>query len=154
MASQLPWEHVHEQLEQARNYWVVTTRRSGAPHARPVWGLWRQNTFLFTVDPAAGTARNLSGNPKVGVHLESAENVVIVEGVAERLAEPAVTADADALLDMWARKYPGTPTDASIIKGRAVYLVRPSVVLAWTLERFPNDVTRWREPLPAKAGDG
>jgi hypothetical protein len=147
MTSEVPWGHVHEALEQARNYWVVTTRRSGAPHARPVWGLWWQNTFLFTVDPTTGTARNLGANPKIGVHLESAESVVILDGVAEQPAEP--TAIAGTLMDAWARKYPHAPRETRDIKDLAAYLVRPTVVRAWTLERYPNDITRWRAPLPA-----
>ena len=144
--TQVLWDHVHKELEDARNYWVVTTRQSGAPHARPLWGLWRQNAFYFSVNLGAGTARNLDDNPKVGVHLESGENVVIVDGVAERLV--GLGADAGVILEAWARKYPESPTDVKVLDGRAIYVVRPSVVRAWTLARYPDDVTRWREPLP------
>ncbi|WP_158879601.1 pyridoxamine 5'-phosphate oxidase family protein [Amycolatopsis anabasis] len=139
----LPWERVSEQLARARNYWVGTVGPRATPHSRPMWGLWWRDGFVFNTGPDAGTARNLAARPEVTVHLESAEHVVIVEGVADRIAEPAALPEAGELVGAWTAKYPETPADA-ITFDRAFFLVRPRAVLAWTLAGFPGDLTRWR----------
>jgi hypothetical protein len=35
----LSWEFVREKMANDQNYWVVTTRPDGRPHARPTWGV-------------------------------------------------------------------------------------------------------------------
>jgi nitroimidazol reductase NimA-like FMN-containing flavoprotein (pyridoxamine 5'-phosphate oxidase superfamily) len=129
----LPWSHVTARLEQARNYWVGTVDKDGQPHAVPVWGVWVDGALYFGGGPR--TNRNLQANPKVVVHLESGDDVVIVEGVAEEFTdlEPAVFA---RFADASAAKYNYRPEEAG------GYVLRPRVVYAWT--KFPQDATRWR----------
>ncbi len=81
-----------------RNYWVCTTRADGRPHAMPVWGLWLDDAVLFSTDPESVKARNLAARPDVVVHLESGDDVVVVDGRAERLTGSELPADfVDAL---------------------------------------------------------
>src|SRR5215468_1785833 len=79
--SRLPWRWATARLEAARTYWIATTRPDGRPHSRPVWGVWLDNAFYFSTGSLA--AGNLVVQPAITVHLESGEEVVIVEGVAE-----------------------------------------------------------------------
>jgi general stress protein 26 len=79
-------------LAAARNYWVCTTRPDRRPHAKPVWGIWLEGDFLFSTHPETVTARNLTANPALVVHLESGEQVMIVEGTAKRLDDRALLA--------------------------------------------------------------
>ena len=79
----LPWQHVSEQMAAARNYWIGTVRPDGRPHATPVWGVWVDETFYFGMGPRSVKARNLAANPALVVHLESGDDVVVLEGVAE-----------------------------------------------------------------------
>jgi hypothetical protein len=78
----------------------------------------------------------------VAVHLESAEDVVILEGeanqmmkvdsiLAGRLAEASNAKYADA----------GHRTTAKDWEGDGLYAIRPRVVIAWS--KFPRDATRW-----------
>lgn len=129
----LTWQQVAEQLEQARNYWVCSTRPDGRPHAIPVWGLWLDGRFYFGTDPASRKGRNLAANPAVVVHLESGDDVVIIEGIAERISDDALSERLTALYDA---KYavPATPDHA----------VRPQTVLAWQEHDFPNTATRFQ----------
>src|ERR687894_1318365 len=83
----LPWSFVEERMSAARNYWVATVLPTGRPHLTPVWGLWVEGIFYFGSEAQTRKARNLAANPNVAVHPES-EDVVIVEGVAETLADP------------------------------------------------------------------
>lgn len=69
----------------ARNYWVVTTRSDGKPHSVPVWSIWLDETFYFGTDRRSRKGRNLATNPGLVVHLESGDDVVILEGVAEEV---------------------------------------------------------------------
>ncbi len=55
----LSWSYVSQRLEQARNYWVATTRPDGRPHVVPVWGLWIDNAFYFGGVPTTRWARNV-----------------------------------------------------------------------------------------------
>jgi hypothetical protein len=83
----LSWDHVEERMTVARNYWVSTVRSDGRPHLSPVWGVWVDGAFYFGSGPKTRKVRNLSENPHVALHPEG-DDVVIVEGVAERITDP------------------------------------------------------------------
>ena len=85
----LPWGWAVEQLVASRNYWVCTTRPDGRPHAAPVWGLWADDALYFGTDPASRKGRNLAENPELVVHLESGDDVVILEGRVDITDDPA-----------------------------------------------------------------
>lgn len=132
----LPWSFARERLERARNYWVCTVRPDGRPHAAPVWGVWAENALYFETALTSQKARNLAANPAIVVHLESGDEVVIVEGTAEQAGSlPAER--SQQISDAYAAKYGYRPESAADL-----YVVRPRVVYGW--HRFPADVTRWR----------
>jgi nitroimidazol reductase NimA-like FMN-containing flavoprotein (pyridoxamine 5'-phosphate oxidase superfamily) len=133
----LPWSHVSERMDRARNYWVGTTRPSVRPHAAPVWGAWVEGTLYFETGPRSRKGRNLATNPAVAVHLESGDDVVILEGVAETVTNPDPALFA-RVADAFAAKYDGYRPEPG---GEGLYAVRPCVVYAWS--KFPADVTRW-----------
>ena len=62
---------------------------SGAPHATPVWGVVTNRTLYLYSERRTVKARNVAADPRVVVHLESTEDVVIVRGTAEDLGLPA-----------------------------------------------------------------
>ena len=99
-------------------------------------GLWVEGVFYFGSEAQTRKARNLAANPNVAVHPES-EDVVIVEGVAETLADPDPQL-AERVFAASTAKYGMGSHD---IKGS--YAVRPRVVFAWTASGFPNTATRW-----------
>jgi len=123
----LSWRWAEERLEAAHNYWVATS----GPHASPVWGLWRDGSFVFSCSQGSRKARALARDPNIVVHLESGDDVVIVEGVAEPI-EPA----AD-LLEEYGSKYGPFGTDG------AWFAVRPDRALAWQESTFPKSTTRF-----------
>ena len=135
----LPWNSVSEQLARSRNYWVCTTRPDGAPHAAPVWGVWLDDAFYFSTDPASRKGRNLAADPRIVVHLESGDEVVILEGRAARVADPALL---ERFVAAYAAKY-DFRLEASDLASR-VYRVQPRTAYAWHEEDFPQSATRWR----------
>src|SRR5436309_3077693 len=81
----LTWGEVERRLQIAHNYWIASSGADGHPHVAPVWGLWTDGAFYFSTDPASRKGRNITANPEVVVHLESGDDVVIVEGRIERV---------------------------------------------------------------------
>lgn len=81
-----PWPKVTEAMHQGRSWWVHTTRPDGRPHAMPVWGVVIDRRIVFSTDPRSVKADNLAVNAAVVVHLESGDDVVIVEGTARRVS--------------------------------------------------------------------
>jgi nitroimidazol reductase NimA-like FMN-containing flavoprotein (pyridoxamine 5'-phosphate oxidase superfamily) len=73
----LSWPEVATRLTAARNYWLCTTTPSGTPHAAPVWGVVTGQTLYLYSERRTVKARNLADDPRVVVHLESGEDVVI-----------------------------------------------------------------------------
>jgi PPOX class probable F420-dependent enzyme len=136
----LDWSWAEERLIAARNYWVCTTRPDGGPHAMPVWGLWHDGAFYFSSSPDSRKARNLAANPAVTVHLESGDEVVIVEGVADLEPDEGLLAELSA---DYSRKY---SFDVSFTGGRPLNVVRPRVAYAWLEQDFPGTATRFTFP--------
>ncbi len=131
----LPWSYVVERLTAARNYWIGTARPDGRPHAVPTWGVWVDDTLFFGGSPETRWARNLAANPGVSVHLESADEVVILEGsvikLTETNADPALLTRLD---DAYEAKY-------NMRHGTPFWRLRPTLVLAW--RDFFKTATRW-----------
>jgi hypothetical protein len=132
----LPWSYVSERISSSRNYWIGTIQPDGRPHAIPVWGVWVDETFYHGGGPETRKARNLAENPAMVMHLESGDQVVIIEGVAEKFteenADPALLKRID---DAYEAKY-------GMRHGTPVWALRPHLAFAWT--EYPKTVTRWR----------
>jgi nitroimidazol reductase NimA-like FMN-containing flavoprotein (pyridoxamine 5'-phosphate oxidase superfamily) len=131
----LPWTHVTERMAAPRNYWVASTRTDGRPHVVPVWGVWLDDTFFHGGGGDTRKARNLDANPHVAVHLESGDEVVIIEGTVEKLTED--TADPELLRridDAYEAKY-------GMRHGTPVWRLKPTKAFGWT--EYPTTVTRW-----------
>jgi hypothetical protein len=133
---QLDWAWVEEQCAASRNYWVCTTRADGRPHAMPVWGLWFEGRVVFSTDPSSLKARNFLARPDVVVHLESGDEVVVIEGRVEDMDRAMLP----AFLDAYETKYDYRP-NAEQTAG--IYQVRPVRVLAWREREFPTSATRF-----------
>ena len=143
-AGLLPWSWAEARLETARNYWFSTTRPDGRPHAVPGWAVWLDGALYFEGSPETRRARNLAVNPALTVHLESGDEVVILEGEA-RLASPPPRQLAERLAAAFTAKYAAShdyrpapdPWDAG-----GLWALRPRVAFGW--QAFPQTVTRWR----------
>lgn len=136
--SALPWSTVARWLVTARNYWVASARADGRPHVMPVWGLWLDDALWFSTDPASVKARNVERRPDVVVHLESGDEVCVLEGRARRVtaAELPASFAADYL-----EKY-ATPVELEN-PDHGLFVVVPQVALTWTEAEFTTTPTRW-----------
>ena len=128
------WDWVVERASAAQNYWVATTRADGSPHVSPVWGVWHDAAFHFFTDEESLKARNIRHDPRAVVHLESGDDVVILEGNLQ----PTV-ADSN-LVSAYESKYGISLGDAP----NGLYRLQLVLALAWLESDFPKTATRWR----------
>jgi Pyridoxamine 5'-phosphate oxidase len=123
-SGELPWSWATERLNKARNYWIATTRSSGKPHSRPVWGIWLDNAFYFSTGSLA--ASNLSIHSAITVHLESGSEVVIIEGIAKPLDDEDLV---ERVVNAYNQKY-NWNIDPHNLPG-PYYAVYPQVAFGW-----------------------
>ena len=130
-----PWVKVREQMEIARNYWVATVRPDERPHAAPVWGIWVDDTFYFSTGRESRKTKNLTENPAIVVHLESGDDVIIIEGSVTTVTDEAMLAHLDTV---YKAKY-----QVDLMKEEPVFAVRPQTAYAWLEKDLGGSATRW-----------
>ena len=137
----LPWQHVVDRMAAATNYWVATSGPDGRPHCMPVWGVWNDREFVFSTSPASRKATNLATNPQAVVHLESGDQVVVVEGPVREVRDPAAL---QRFLDAYNPKYSWDFSLEQVAEG--VYALQARKAFAWLDGRgegFSGAATRW-----------
>ncbi|MCK9495554.1 MAG: pyridoxamine 5'-phosphate oxidase family protein [Dehalococcoidia bacterium] len=132
------WPAIEEKLIASRNYWICTTRSNGAPHSKPVWGVWSDGLW-FSTGANAVTGRNLARDPRVSVHLESGDDVVILEGSVDAMSIGDIPQEATRAYE---QKYDFDPTGDEAPDGTWYRLV-PSLAHTWLEDDFVNSVGRW-----------
>jgi hypothetical protein len=133
-----PWSEWEAALERSKSYWISTVRADGRPHAMPVWGIWIDGALMFSTGRRSLKGRNLARSPEVIAHLESGDDVVVLEGAVEE------GRDAELLgryVEAYEAKYkfrpdPSAPDDVT-------YVLRPRVALTWLERDFVESATRW-----------
>ena len=142
--STLSWPEIAARLTAARNYWLCTTTPSGAPHAAPVWGVVTGHILYLYSERGTVKARNLAADPRVVVHLESGEDVVIVRGTAEDQGAPAAVPEVVAALSA---KYSGEGNQQYLPDADpdfdVVYAIRPQSAMMWRLADYEASQRRW-----------
>jgi hypothetical protein len=134
----LPWTWAERRLTGSHNYWLVTVRPNGRPHAMPVWGIWIDGAFHFGTGRTSRKARNLTRNRRCVVCSERAAEAVIVEGIAREVTDRA---QLERLAGPYHRKYKPWKLDPEV---GPVYTVRPRVAFGMYEKRFVDAATRWR----------
>ena len=136
-AGLLPWSWAEERLAGSLRYWLSTVRPDGGPHAMAVWAVWLDGALRFSIGEHSRKARNLERDPRCVVTTEGAEEAVVVEGVAERIASRR---DRERLERMYVEKYgSGYPSDSWL------FAVRPQVAFGFVEreDEFATAATRW-----------
>jgi len=140
--SLIPWVEVSQKLAQARNYWLSTTRPDGRPHAMPVWGVWLDEAFYFGTGADTVKARNLVHNPAAVVHLESGDDVVILEGTAVPVTDKSLL--THIYVNIYGPKYGMDMSAHAEDDAGPTFALQPTLAFAWLESDFPNTATRYR----------
>ena len=131
-------------LRTANNYWIATTRPDGRPHSAPVWGVWLDDGLWFGT--MGQKIKNLTATPYAVVHLDSADDVIMVQGRVELEHDAAlVQRAADAFRVKYADGETGEPFDVYPALGDepALFHVIPEVGWAWLEGAYVSHNTRW-----------
>lgn len=132
----LPWKWGLKTLTESREYWIVTVRPDGRPHAMIIWGLWFDGAFWFGTGSKTQKARNLAKNPNCVVGTQNAAEAVILEGVAELVPDTDIRRKLEPAS---LRKYGMSGGDGS----EPLYRVRPRRAFGLIEKTFPKTATRW-----------
>ena len=138
----LQWSHVQQWLTDAKNYWLCTVRPNGHPHVVPKWGVWVDDNLYFDGSPDTRHARNIAENPSVALHLESGDDVVILEGIAQAVEKPLPEL-AVKVAHAYSTKYAAlgySPAPDQWDNG-GLFEISVHIALAWT--KFTDDPTKF-----------
>jgi nitroimidazol reductase NimA-like FMN-containing flavoprotein (pyridoxamine 5'-phosphate oxidase superfamily) len=144
MPEHLAWTDVAAKLSPARNFWLGTVDADGGPHSVPVWAVVVADVVYFFGERRSKKFRNIAGNPKIVLHLESGDEVVIVRGTVVEIGEPAGCA---TVVDAFASKYtePGDEQWLPAVDPTVDIVARlePSSALLWSGDDFDASQRRW-----------
>jgi Pyridoxamine 5'-phosphate oxidase len=132
----LEWAWADERLAASRNYWIGSADEDGRPRAIPVWGIWIDDSVVFGTNARFRKARNLDRDARVVIHLESGDEVVILEGEVETIEA------TDEIADAFGPKYDWRP-DVGGDDSTRWYRLRPRLAQAWLETDYPKTATRF-----------
>ena len=136
----LPWKWAEDRLKKSHNYWLMTVRPDGAPHAMPIWGVWHEGRFYFSTGLTSRKARNLARNRRCLVCNERAHEAVILEGSARRITGIALKKLLRRAGPDYTRKYPPWKLDPDL--GGIFEFVTITGFGMWE-KKFVDSATRW-----------
>lgn len=131
--SYVDWSWVAAQLTDSKNYWLCSTRPDGRPHVIPRWAVYVDGKIFYDGSPETRHAQNIASNPHVSVHLESGDQVIILEGTSVPAGKPDPGL-ANRLVEAYRKKYAAigySPEPQQWDEG-GLYVFTPSQCIAWT----------------------
>ena len=135
------WSHVEDRLGADRLYWLAAVGSDGRPRVRPIDGLYLDGSIYVGGSWETRWVHDVSANSAVSVHLDGTDDVVLIEGDAEILAN--VDADlAERLAAASNAKFPEYGMTAAFYRRNGAIAIRLRKVIAWT--DITRDPTRFR----------
>jgi pyridoxine/pyridoxamine 5'-phosphate oxidase len=133
--------------------WLATINPDGSPHVTGVGTVWFARSFWFETGQGTRKGRNLARDPRCTLSLATQEFDLVVEGVAEKVTDPAVVA---TMAEQWrALGWPARVDDSGVAL-TADYSAPSAGPPPWTIYRLvahqatslvtvePGGATRWR----------
>jgi PPOX class probable F420-dependent enzyme len=138
----LPWSWALQRLTASHDYWLATSRPDGRPHLMPVWAVWLDEALWFSCSNGSRKTRNLRAESRCSLATDNPREPVVVEGVAELIAEPVALR---RVIDAENAKY-GTDYGVEMLDpaANACFKVRPVWVFALDGADFTGSPTRFR----------
>ncbi|QIS23992.1 pyridoxamine 5'-phosphate oxidase family protein [Nocardia terpenica] len=133
--------------------WLSTINPDGSPHLTGLGMLWTGGAFWFETGARTRKGRNLARDPRCALSLATAEFDLVVQGVAERVTDPATVAEraAEWVASGWPCRVDetGRALTADFSAPSAgpppwhVYRLTPHAATAVAAQE-PGGATRWR----------
>jgi PPOX class probable F420-dependent enzyme len=113
--------------------WLATINPDGSPHLTGVGALWHEGAFWFETGEQTRKGRNLARDPRCTMSVATHEFDLVIEGVAEMIADPATVA---ALARQWnAHGWPAR-VDESGVRLTAEFSAPSAGPPPWTIYRL------------------
>ena len=135
------WSRVEERLTRDRVVWIATVGPTGRPRVRPIDQVYLDGVLYVGGSPVVRWVQELGANPHVSVHLDDADDVLIVEGDADVMTSMDA-ALAERLAAASNAKFPEYKMTPDVYVKRGAIAIRPRKVIAWT--DITKDPTRFR----------
>ena len=142
-SSYVDWSWVAAQLTESKNYWLCSVRPDGRPHAIPRWAVYLDGKIYYDGSPETRHALNIVANTHVSLHLESGDQVIILEGTSAPAGKPSA-ALANRLAESYRNKYfesHGYSPQPNQWNEGGLYVFTPRQCIAWT--QFTADPTKF-----------
>jgi PPOX class probable F420-dependent enzyme len=129
-------QHAEQRLRSNIIAWLTTVGSDGRPYTSPVWFLWDGQTILIFSQPNRQKVKNLRKNARVTLALDDTQeggDVVIVEGTAELMDDPGLSAVLLAFADKYRErleKMEWTPEEMAADYSQAIR-VTPTKFKSW-----------------------
>ena len=132
--------------------WLATINRDGSPHVTGVGALWADNAFWFETGEQSLKGRNLALDPRCTLSVATGEFDLVVEGVAEKIADRATVA---VMAEMWSAQGWPARVDETGLALTADYSAPSAGSPPWVIYRLlpdratalqtvePGGATRW-----------
>jgi PPOX class probable F420-dependent enzyme len=137
----LPWAWAEERLIKSHDYWLATAGPDGQPHLMPVWAVWMADALWFSCSNDSRKTRNLRADGRCSLATDDAVAPVIVQGVAEVIADMA---ELHRLLAAENTKY-GTDYSIDMLDPamNTCFRLRPTKAIGLDTADFTGSPTRW-----------
>jgi PPOX class probable F420-dependent enzyme len=136
------WDEALRRIDASRNFWLATIHPDGRPHVMPVWAAWLDDALWFSSSLRSRKIRNLQLNPRCTLTNEDGIHPIVVDGVAEIIADPdRIAAFLAAINAKYQVDYHIDFLDPSV---NATVRVAPDWAFALDEEQFSGSPTRWR----------
>src|SRR5438067_9261496 len=132
----LPWKWAEDVLSKTQNYFLATVRSDGRPHVMPLWGVWMGGHFYFSTGKNSVKARNLDNNPNCVLCPGGADEAVMLEGVARKVADSKILKKVSKV---YFEKYKFDPSEMN----EPIFVIRPRVAFGQIEKTFGKTATRW-----------
>jgi hypothetical protein len=135
--------------------WLATINRDESPHVTGVGVLWYDGAFWFETGEQTRKGRNLARDARCTLSLATHEFDLVVEGVAEKVTDPATV---EIMAAQWNSHGWPARVDESGVALTADYSAPSAGPPPWTIYRLtarqatsllvvdPGGATRWRFP--------
>jgi hypothetical protein len=136
--------------------WLATINPDGAPHVTGVGSQWFDGSFWFETGQGTRKGKNLARDPRCTLSIATQGFDLIVEGVAERITDPATVA---TMAERWRSGGWPARVDDSGIALTADYSAPSAGPPPWSIYRLqvrqatavltvpPGGATRWQFDL-------
>ena len=102
----------------------------------PLWGVWMGGHFYFSTGKNSVKARNLDNNPNCVLCPGGADEAVMLEGVARKVADSKILKKVSKV---YFEKYKFDPSEMN----EPIFVIRPRVAFGQIEKTFGKTATRW-----------